>query len=119
MESPNFSKSLNIRGASVMDAMLAALLCCEIRHEDVSRMQGGRHVTVAIARFIYFVCFWSFVCCSEIRWRGKSQPRVLVFQIWGAYQSGLIAMDSVTVPSVYRTSVYSLLKCIEFLMYVT
>lgn len=28
-------------------------------------------------------------------------------------------MDSVTVPSVYRTSVYSLLKCIEFLMYVT
>ena len=120
MESPNFSKSLNIRGASVTDAMLAALLCCEIRHEDVSRMQGGRHVTVAIACFIF--CMLLELCFVVARFAGAanlSSGTALVFHSWSSDQSGLAVVDSVTVPSVYRTSVYPLLKCIDYLMYVT
>jgi hypothetical protein len=44
---------------------------------------------------------------------------VLVFQIWDADQSGLVVRESVSALAVYRTSVYSLLKCIEYLMYLT
>ena len=65
---------------------------------------------------VYICELLEFVYCSEICWRGKSQPQVRYWcsKIWDAHQSGLVAMDSVNLASVYRTSVYSLLKCIEF-----
>ena len=47
--------------AVVMNAMLAVLFACDIRHEDVSRMQGGRHVTVCL---IWRVTDWPSVAVS-------------------------------------------------------
>ena len=95
MEGPNFSKSLNIRGASVMNAMLAALLCCEIRHEDVSRMQGGRHVTVVTLH-----CSRSRILLGELSVYlsiSVSQSQSQMFQIWDADQTGLVVVGSVSV----------------------
>lgn len=63
--------------AVVMDvnhAMLAVLkvywLLYVIRHEDVSRMQGGRHVTVAIACFIF--CMLLELCVVVARFAGAA-----------------------------------------------
>jgi hypothetical protein len=49
--------------AVVMNAMLAVLFACDIRHEDVSRMQGGRHVTVCL---IWRVTDWPSVAVSYL-----------------------------------------------------
>ena len=82
-----------------MFVFFLVVLSFVIRHGDVSRMQGGRHVTDDCTR----------------RRRHMGVPNLERRPDWTS-RCGICVCSNL---AVYRTSVYSLLKCIELLMYVT